>query len=78
MSENKLGFRCCWKGTAKLADVMLLARRLKAASPDAKHPGKAGEESHGESELSPWDSSQAFLGQKPANFRISQRQAEVV
>ncbi len=22
--------------------VMLLARRLKAANPDAKHPGKAG------------------------------------
>ena len=27
--------------TGKLAAIMLLARPLKAASPDAKHPGKA-------------------------------------
>ena len=29
--------------TAKLAAIALLARPLKAANPDAKHPGKAGE-----------------------------------
>ena len=29
--------------TAKLDAVVLLVRRLKAANPDAKHPGKAGE-----------------------------------
>ena len=38
-----------WLGT-----VVLLARRLKAANPDALHPGKAWEQSRGESELSPW------------------------
>ena len=31
------------KEMAKLDAVMLLARPLKAASPDAKHPGKARE-----------------------------------
>ena len=29
--------------TAKPDNVVLLTRRLKAANPDAKHPGKAGE-----------------------------------
>ena len=29
--------------TARLYDFVLLARRLKAANPDAKHPEKAGE-----------------------------------
>jgi hypothetical protein len=29
----------------KLVAVLLLARPLKAANPDALHPGKAGEES---------------------------------
>ncbi len=47
-----------------------LARRLKAANPDAKHPGKAGEESQGKSELSPTGFFQAFLGQNPPTFRI--------
>jgi hypothetical protein len=35
--------RCCLERKAKLASVLLLARRLKAANPDAKHPGKAEE-----------------------------------
>ena len=34
--------RCCLKGTVKLDAFVLLARPLKAANPDAKHPGKAG------------------------------------
>ncbi len=33
--------RCCFVQAAKLAAIGLLARRLKAASPDAAHPGKA-------------------------------------
>ena len=35
--------RCCLKGTVKLDAFVLLARPLKAANPDAKHPGKARE-----------------------------------
>ena len=35
--------RCCLERKVKLASVLLLARRLIAANPDAKHPGKAGE-----------------------------------
>ena len=35
--------RCCLERKVKLASVLLLARRLKAANPDAKHPGKAEE-----------------------------------
>jgi hypothetical protein len=31
------------EGTIQPAAVMLLARRLKAANPDAKHPGKTEE-----------------------------------
>ena len=44
-----------------LAVVMLLARPLKAANPDASHPGKAGK-IPGESSLSPEDYSLAFIG----------------
>ena len=47
--------------TAKLDDLVLLARRLKAANPDAKHPGKAWEKSPRESELSLGDFP-GFLG----------------
>ena len=36
-------------------DVMLLARRLKAARPDALRPVKARDKFPGESELSPGD-----------------------
>ncbi len=39
-----------WLGT-----VVLLARRPLDANPDALHPGKAGEQSAGESLLSPSD-----------------------
>ena len=60
----------------KLAAVVLLARRLKAASPDALHPGKAGEESEGESLLS-HRIFPAFLGQKPTSFRLHKLQADV-
>ena len=60
----------------KLAAVVLLARRLKAASPDALHPGKAGEESEGESLLS-HRIFPAFLGQKPTSFRLPKLQADV-
>ena len=55
---------------------MLLARRLKAASPDALHPGKAGEESEGESLLS-HRIFPAFFGQKPTSFRLPKLQADV-
>ena len=40
-ATKKAASRCCLNKTAKLDAVMLLARRLKAANPDAKHPGKA-------------------------------------
>ena len=40
---KELASRCCLERKAKLASVLLLARRLKAANPDAMHPGKAGE-----------------------------------
>ena len=60
----------------KLDAVVLLARRLKAASPDALHPGKAGEESEGESLLS-HRIFPAFLGQKPTSFRLPKLQADV-
>jgi hypothetical protein len=39
--------QACWR--------LLLARRLKAAEPDAAHPGKAVNNPLGESELSPKD-----------------------
>jgi hypothetical protein len=51
-----------------LAAVVLLARRLKAAIPDAKHPGKAGEESQGESELSPRDFPRLSWARSPQTF----------
>jgi hypothetical protein len=35
--------RCCLEKTTINGDILLLARRLKAANPDALHPGKAGE-----------------------------------
>ena len=60
------------EGNAKLDAVMLLARPLTAASPDAKHPGKAGKIS-GESSLSPGDYSRLSWGQKPSDFRKPQR-----
>ena len=41
--DKKAVSRCCVEKTAKLAAVELLARRLKAANPDAKPPGKAEE-----------------------------------
>jgi hypothetical protein len=66
------------KEAAKLDAVMLLARPLKAASPDAKHPGKAWEQSPGESSLSPWDFP-GFLG--PEAFYLAffpAQQAKVV
>ena len=56
----------------QLAVVLLLARPPLAANPDAKHPGKAREESQGESELS-LGIFPAFLGQKPSYFRKPQR-----
>ena len=65
-------FRICLKETAKLDAVMLLARPLSAASPDARHPGKAGKIS-GESSLSPGDYSRLSWGQKPSDFRKPQR-----
>ena len=37
--------RRCLDKTACIAVAVFLARRLKAANPDAKHPGKAGEQS---------------------------------
>ena len=40
---------------------MLLARRLKAAIPDAKHPGKARENPQGKVNFPPWDFP-GFLG----------------
>ena len=55
---------------------MLLAWRLKAASPDALHPGKAGEESVGKVYF-PLRIFPAFLGQKPTNFRLPKSQADV-
>ncbi len=60
------------EGNAKLDVFMLLARPLSAASPDAKHPGKAGKIS-GESSLSPGDYSRLSWGQKPSDFRKPQR-----
>ena len=61
------------KETAKLDAVMLLARPLKAASPDAKHPGKAGIIPGGKARfplgIVPWLS----MGQKLSNLRFSQR-----
>ena len=60
----------------RLAAVVLLARRLKAASPDALHPGKAGEESEGESLLS-HRIFPAFLGQKPTSFRLPKQMADI-
>jgi len=53
-------------------DVVLLARRLKAACPDALRPGKARDKSPGESELSPWDFP-GFLGPEATNFSYPQR-----
>ena len=48
--------------------AVLLARRPLDANPDAKHPGKAREESAGESKLSPSDFPRLSMGQKPSNF----------
>ena len=61
----------------KLAAAVLLTRRLKAASPDAKHPGKAGEKSEGERLLSPLDFPRLSEGQKPTNFRLPKQMADV-
>ena len=41
--DKQAVFRCFVVNIIVLANVMLLARRLKAANPDAAHPGKAGE-----------------------------------
>ena len=56
-----------WLGT-----VVLLARRLKAANPDALHPGKAWENPEGKVNF-PLGIFPAFLGQKPSNFSYPQR-----
>ena len=56
--------KCRIEGTANT----LLARRLKAADPDAKHPGKAEEISQGKACFRPGNFP-AFWGQKPTNSR---------
>ena len=61
----------------QLVATVLLARRLKAARSDAKHPGKAGEESEGKSLLSPSDSPRLSEGQKHTSFRLPKQQANV-
>ena len=43
--SKQLASRCCEEKTARLDRLVLLARPQKAANPDAKHPGKAGEKS---------------------------------
>jgi hypothetical protein len=57
--------------TAKLAAVVLLARRLKAANPDAKHPGKARIISWGKLAFPMEIIPRLSMGQKPALFRIT-------
>ena len=42
-TSRKLAFRCCLEETDRLDGLVLLARPLKAANPDALHPGKARE-----------------------------------
>ena len=56
----------------RLAATVLLARRLKAASPDASHPGKAGEESEGKARF-PSRIFPGFLG--PEAHKLSSPQA---
>jgi len=53
--------------TATLDAVALLARRLNAANPDAKHPGKAKDRTQGQARF-PLGFSVAFWGQKPSSF----------
>ena len=61
----------------RLVATVLLTRRLKAASPDAKHPGKAGEKSEGERLFSSLDFPRLSEGQKPTNFRLPKQMAYV-
>ena len=41
----------------------------EAANPDAKHPGKAWEQSQGKSELFPWDFPRLSWARSPQTFR---------
>jgi hypothetical protein len=58
------------EGATQLDSLVLLARPLSAASPDARHPGKAAEESPGASALSPMGFSRLSVGQKLSYIRF--------
>jgi hypothetical protein len=60
------------EGATQLDSLVLLARPLSAASPDARHPGKAAEESPGESSLSPMGFSRLSVGQKLSYIRFTE------
>ena len=61
---------------ARLAAGVLLARPLKAANPDALHPGKA-KKTPGEARF-PLGFLWLSMGQKLSNYRIFQQQAETI
>jgi hypothetical protein len=64
--------------TAKLDNLVLLALPLKAANPDAKHPGKAGEKSLRGKHAFPLGFSRLSMGQTPHSFVSPKKQAKVV
>ena len=70
--SKQLVSRCCEVKASWLDRLVLLARPLKAANLDAKHPGKAGNNPRGKSTFPPGIIPPAFYGPEVSIFRSSE------
>ena len=76
--SKQLVSRCCEVKASWLDRLVLLARPLKAANPDAKHPGKAGNNPRGKSTFPPGIIPRLSMGQKSPSFAVPKKQAKIL